>query len=108
MWPAGPSTSSSTILARPFQTLRTMEVPSYSTQVLEPVNGCSRREMCVFHLPISKSKSCWPSRRAEPWRGGKATARLHAKKYVGRCFGEFIEMTLPRIMVCHNSHYWLL
>src|SRR5581483_10357926 len=45
MWPAGPSTSSSTRLARPFQTGRTTDVPSYSTHVSEPVKGCWRREM---------------------------------------------------------------
>src|SRR5262249_53949212 len=62
MWPADPSASSSTRLARPFQTLRTTVVPSYSTQVVEPVKGRWRRLRCVFQVPISKSKSCCPSR----------------------------------------------
>src|ERR1035438_3908922 len=34
---------------------------SISTQVVEPVNGCNRRDICDFQLPISKSKSCCPS-----------------------------------------------
>src|SRR5215208_6795252 len=62
MLPAGPPTSSSTRLARPFQTLRTTVVPSYSTQVLEPVKGLTSRDRRVFQVPISKSKSCCPSR----------------------------------------------
>src|SRR2546427_11529830 len=62
MWPAVPSTSSSTRFARSFQTLLTSVVPSYVTHVVEPVSGCTRRDRCVFHVPISKSKSCWPSR----------------------------------------------
>src|SRR5438094_3684455 len=57
MCPAGPSTSSSNRLARPFQTGRTKEVPSYSTQCLETVNGFLRRVTCVFQLPMLKSKS---------------------------------------------------
>src|SRR5262249_6281439 len=61
-WPLGPSTWSSTRLARPFQTLLTTVVPSYSSQVVEPVRGWSKRRRCVFQRPISKSKSCWPSR----------------------------------------------
>src|SRR6202161_2115429 len=62
MWLVGPSTSSSTRLARPFQILRIVEVPSYSIQVVEPVRGCWRRFRCVCQMPISKSKSCWGSR----------------------------------------------
>src|SRR5258705_1310328 len=42
-WPAGPSATSSTRLARPFQTFRTTVVPSYSTQVFDPVKGRKRR-----------------------------------------------------------------
>src|SRR6266849_6159744 len=60
--PAGPSTTSSTRLARPFQTFLTTVVPSYSTHVVEPVRGRSKRLKCVFHVPKWKSKSCWPSR----------------------------------------------
>src|SRR6266496_2980108 len=56
--PAGPSTSSSNKLARPFHTRRTREVPSYSTQFVEPVNGFLRRDTWVFQLPKLKSKSC--------------------------------------------------
>ena len=48
-------------MARPFQTFRTTEVPSYCAQAVEPVRGCSSRERWVFHAPISKSKSYWPS-----------------------------------------------
>src|SRR5262249_454987 len=62
MRPAGPVTSSSTRLARPSQTFRTTLVPSYSSHVVEPVNGFFRRFRCVFHTPISKSKSPRPSR----------------------------------------------
>src|SRR4029453_10410225 len=62
MCPAGPSASSSTRLARPFQTLRTTVVPSYSTQVVEPIRGWTRRFRWVFQVPISKSKSRCPSR----------------------------------------------
>jgi hypothetical protein len=39
-------------------------VPSSSTQLLEPVKGCDSRFKWVFHTPISKSKSCCPSRLA--------------------------------------------
>src|SRR5215813_8597904 len=54
-------TSSSPRLARPSHTFRTTEVPSRSTHSFEPVSGRSRRLMCVFQLPNSKSKSCCPS-----------------------------------------------
>src|SRR4029434_2332531 len=60
MRPAGPFTSSSTRLARPFQTLVTIVVPSYSTQSCEPDSGRRRRFTCVFHVPNSQSKSCGP------------------------------------------------
>src|SRR6266702_3899668 len=60
--PAGPSTTSSTRLARPSQTFLTTVVPWYSTHVVEPVKGRSRRLKCVFHVPKWKSKSCWPLR----------------------------------------------
>src|SRR5262245_12776900 len=60
-WPAGPLTFNSKRLARPFQTLVTIEVPSYSAHSVEAVNGCTTRETCVFQLPKLKSKSCWPS-----------------------------------------------
>jgi hypothetical protein len=55
--PDGPVTSSSTRFARPSQTLRTVDVPVYSTHVEEPVKGVNRRESFVFQVPISKSKS---------------------------------------------------
>src|SRR2546425_3285812 len=60
--PAGPSTTSSTRLARPFQTFLTTVAPWYSTHVVEPVKGRSRRLKWVFQVPKWKSKSCWPSR----------------------------------------------
>jgi hypothetical protein len=60
--PAWPSALSSTRLARPFQTFHTTVVPSYSTQVVEPVRGRWSRLRWVFQVPISKSKSCCPSR----------------------------------------------
>ena len=44
MWPAaGLSVSNSSSSARPSQTFRVTEVPSNSTQVVEPVKGCRRR-----------------------------------------------------------------
>src|SRR5450631_2205445 len=58
------SVVSSARFARPSHTLLTMVVPSSSTQSLEPLKGCTRRRKCVFHAPISKSKSCCPSRRS--------------------------------------------
>src|SRR5262249_39667799 len=61
MWPVGLSTSNSSIWERPFQTLRVTEVPSKSTQVLEPVMGLTSRFRGIFHEPSSKSKSCCPS-----------------------------------------------
>jgi hypothetical protein len=64
MRPAGPDTSSSTRLALPSQTFRTTEIPSYSAQVFEPVSGAISRLSRVFQVPISKSKSRWPSGRA--------------------------------------------
>jgi hypothetical protein len=53
-------------LALPFHTFRMTTLASISTQVVEPLNGCNRRDICDFQLPISKSKStstsCCPSR----------------------------------------------
>src|SRR5258706_5244509 len=60
MWPADPSSSSSPTLALPFHQGRTIDVPSYSTQVLEPVSGCRRCDRWHFQAPNSKSKSCGP------------------------------------------------
>src|SRR4029453_4940238 len=91
MWPAGPLTSNSKRLVRPCQTLLTTEVPSYSTHSFEPVNGCTRRETCVFQLPKLKSKSCWPSRFFGDCSGPAAPAndatisaghKRHARKYL--------------------------
>src|SRR5882724_13084077 len=62
MCPPGPSTSSSTRLARPSQILLTTDVPLNSTHWVEPHKGCTRRRRCVLQAPISKSKSCCPSR----------------------------------------------
>ncbi len=59
--PAGPWASTVARLARPFQILLVTEVPSISVHLVEPVSGCRRRRMCIFHAPKSKSKSCWPS-----------------------------------------------
>src|SRR5579863_1577284 len=64
MCPEGPVTSSSRRFARPPQTLRTTDVPSYSTQVFEPLRGWVSLDTWVFQVPISKSKSCAPSRGA--------------------------------------------
>src|SRR5262249_8930532 len=74
MWPAAPLTSNSKRLARPFQTLVTAEVPSYSAHSFEPVNGCTRRETCALQLPKLKSKSCWPSRFSDDCSGPAALA----------------------------------
>jgi len=60
--PVGRSITSSARLARPSQTFRTTVVPSSSIHSWEPVSGCARRDRCVFHVPMSKSKSCCPSR----------------------------------------------
>jgi serine/threonine protein kinase len=81
MRPAGPVTSSSTRLARPFQTFRTTVVPSYSTQVVEPVSGCSSRRKRVFQVPISKSKSCSPDGdcAAANWTCDAST-RVHTRR----------------------------
>lgn len=49
-------------LALPFHTFRMTTLASISTQVVEPLNGCNPRDICDFQLPISKSKSCCPSR----------------------------------------------
>src|SRR5882757_1408798 len=57
-WPAGPSALYSARLARPSHTFLTIETPSISTQVVDRVSGCRRREECVFHAPKSKSNSC--------------------------------------------------
>src|SRR4051794_28618285 len=62
MFPAELAAVSSTRFARPPHTFVTVVVPSYSTQVVEPVSGRANRRRWVFHVPISKSKSCWPSR----------------------------------------------
>src|SRR5256885_6567317 len=61
---SGLLTSTSSMFARPSQIFRQVEVPSSSTQVLEPVNGCSSLFRWNFQLPMAKSKSCCPSRKA--------------------------------------------
>src|SRR5947208_17020387 len=61
---SGLLTSTSSMFARPSQIFRQLEVPTSSTQVVEPVNGCSSFFRWNFHLPTAKSKSCCPSRKA--------------------------------------------
>src|SRR6266511_4608237 len=58
----GPSTFSSTKLARPSQIFRTTVVPSYSAHSLDPLNGCFSLHRWVCHFPNSQSKTCCPSR----------------------------------------------
>ena len=60
--PAEPETSSSTRLARPSQTGRTTVVPRYSTHSSDRSAGSRVVYSSVVHEPISKSKSCCPSR----------------------------------------------
>src|SRR5271170_6426861 len=60
--------------ARPSQTGRATMVPSNSIQVVEPVRGCCSFFRWTFQAPISKSKSCWPSRSAAACRAGGAAA----------------------------------
>src|SRR5580704_2717097 len=67
IWPEGPSASSSTRLAFPFQTFRTWETPSQCFHVVELARGFASRSTWTFQLPSSKSKSCAPS-----CRGGGA------------------------------------
>lgn len=55
--PVGPFTSSSTELARPPHTSRTVLVPSSSTHAMEPERGWVGRLIWVFQTPNSKSKS---------------------------------------------------
>src|SRR5438552_17839565 len=56
--------STSSMFARPSQIFRQLEVPSSSTQVVEQKNGCSSFFRWNFQLPMAKSKSCCPSRKA--------------------------------------------
>src|SRR5208282_441577 len=72
MWPEGLSASNSSRFARPSQIARATTVPSNSIQVVEPVKGCTRRFRWIFQVPISKSKSCWPSRGVEACSAGGA------------------------------------
>src|SRR5215469_606019 len=104
MCPAGPPTSSSSRLARPFQTLRTTEVPSYSTHVVEPVNGCSSRLRCVFQVPISKSKSCWPSRGAAAGCGAGAVIGVGAGCAPGDGAGWAVAAASPDVRT-HDCKY---
>src|ERR1700730_5272586 len=55
-------------------------VPFRSTQSLEPVRGCRRRRIWVFHVPMLKSKSCCPSRNSldDGCLGAAATAWVSA------------------------------
>src|SRR4029453_396359 len=93
MWPAGPLTSNSKRLARPFQTLLTTEGPPYSTHCFEAVKGCTSRETWVFQVPKLKSKSCWPSRFFGDCSGSAALAsdatisarhKRHGRKYLSK------------------------
>src|SRR6185312_10881466 len=78
MWPPGPSSSISPRFAAPFQTLRTIDEPSYCTQVFEPVSGFTRRERRIVQSPNSKSKSWRPSR--EVARGGPGVVGDRARR----------------------------
>src|SRR5467141_2733730 len=85
MCPCGPSTSSSTKFARLSQTFRTVVVPAYSTQVVEPLNGRTRRLRRVSQEPNSKSKSCCPSRGAgAPVATGAGSPLFDAAKVGGK------------------------
>jgi hypothetical protein len=124
--PSGLSASSSTRLPRPFHTLRTTLVPSYSIQVVEPVNGWSKRLRWVFQEPISKSKSCCPSRStracsrpalarsafccARPQMGCNITTKLPASRPLRICLNIVIFTGLRLVglkmlaLTCRNQH----
>src|SRR5262249_24152119 len=54
--------------------------PSYSTHLVEPLSGWSKRRRCVFQVPKWKSKSCWPSRAAGTAFGDSSFAIPEASK----------------------------
>src|ERR1700722_2813482 len=124
MWPPGPSASSSTRFARPSHTFRTTEVPRYSTQVADPVSGWTRRRRCVVHVPISKSKSCAPSRLVSAIAGlagvdgacarageARADTRPHATRHARRrrtIGGDCMGQELIGGAVSHNDHIVVL
>src|ERR1051325_3666793 len=73
MWPpTGESTSNSSTCNLPSHAGRVTEVPSNSTHSCDPWSRVLSRRRCIFHLPISKSKSCWPSRSSARRGSGRA------------------------------------
>src|SRR5437763_136509 len=58
----GLSTSNCSKFALLSRSFLWFEIPSYSTQVVEPTNRSGNRRTCAFQSPIKKSKSCDPSR----------------------------------------------
>src|SRR5271156_2789688 len=86
MWPdVGLSVSNSSICERPSHILRVTEVPSNSTQVVEPVKGCTNFLRWIFQAPNSKSKSCWPSRSLPAGLRGAAACTGDAIRYCQGC-----------------------
>src|SRR6186713_2403277 len=63
---AGLSTMNSSITALPPRMFVVVCVPAYSTQVVDPVSGLTRRFRSAFQLPTIQSKSWRPSRGAGP------------------------------------------
>src|SRR5580700_6421219 len=61
MCPAAALSVSNCSISAPSQILRVTDLPSNSTQLFEPVSGCTRRLRWIFQVPVSKSKSRRPS-----------------------------------------------
>src|SRR5437773_12575529 len=57
-------TTSSSLISRPPTLIIQLEEPPSATAVVEPVNGYSSFFRGNFQLPMAKSKSCCPSRKA--------------------------------------------
>src|SRR5262245_1648976 len=111
MWPpTGESTSNSSTCDLPSHAGRVTEVPSNSTHSCEPCRRVLSRRRCIFHLPISKSKSCWPSRSSArrgsgvaPVCAGRTATAIPATRATRRkCV---ISLVMPPL--CRPKWFWV-
>src|SRR5215472_16937605 len=104
MCPAGPSTSSSKMLARPPQILLTTDVPSYSARVGDALSGCSNRDTWVFQTPKLKSKSWLPAVSAAR-QGATSQADAATSRHSPPCNANFMHGITHREMRSVKSHF---
>src|SRR6516165_1575733 len=104
MCPAGPSASTTKMLARPPHISLTTDVPSYSARVGDALSGCSNRDTWVFQTPKLKSKSALPavsSARQGPPRQADAARSRHSPP----CSMSFMHGITHREMRSVKSHF---